>query len=201
MSSSSRRSVVAVLVSRRNAVVLFLCGCTPTHPFVNTPALTGSRSDRLQASDTDDLIATVSRVAGPPQSGERPAAEAGSKWHLRLALRREGLFAALTSVAKGRYNRLYVWFDVFLRFAMGGVSFSKGFPAAPSVVAVASALTQGEARNERSEWGRCVRQDGTGRTPFVEPEQRSSLMAASQSSTFALSSPAAVLLLRTVVRT
>ena len=77
----------------------FPCGCTPTHPFVNSLAVRQSSGPR-RGPDTEDFV-RPSRAAWPSQSGERSTTKVESKCHLRLALQ-----ARASSARKGRCNRL-----------------------------------------------------------------------------------------------
>ena len=78
-------SIVTVMFFEVVRAVLFWCGGTPIHPFVNPPACCGSRSGRL-GPDTEYSIATVSRTQAVSiriALGNR----AESTGTLRLALR------------------------------------------------------------------------------------------------------------------
>jgi len=69
--------------------VLFACGCTPTHPFVNPSAgYDGWPGPNL----TPSILLRPSRAAWPSQSDRRSAAFAESRGHLRLTIAGEGLF-------------------------------------------------------------------------------------------------------------
>ena len=61
MTNRFRNSIVTVIFFEVVRAVLFSCGGTPIHPFVNPPAYCGSRSGRL-GPDTEYSIATVSRT-------------------------------------------------------------------------------------------------------------------------------------------
>ena len=54
-------SAVTVMFFEVVRAVLFTCGGTPIHPFVNPPALSGSRPGRL-GPDTEYSVTTVSRT-------------------------------------------------------------------------------------------------------------------------------------------
>ena len=106
---------------------------------------------------TQYSAATVSRTRGRlNQRDARLGAE--SKWHIRLASCREGLFFPAGTRA-----------DATVSPPSHSLSFSKALPRAPSAFAVASALTRW-----RSLPGTRRRRRRMGRTPFVEPERRSS---------------------------
>ena len=106
---------------------------------------------------TEYSAATVSRTRGRlNQLDARLGAE--SKWHIRLASCREGLFFPEGTRA-----------DTTVTPPSRSLSFSKALPRAPSAFAVASALTR-----RRSLRGPRRRRRRMGRTPFVEPERRSS---------------------------
>ena len=80
--------IVTVMFFEVVRAVLFWCGGTPIHPFVNPPAYRGSRSGRL-GPDTEYSIATVSRTQAVSiriTLGNR----AESTGTLRLALRPRG---------------------------------------------------------------------------------------------------------------
>ena len=116
------------------------------------PAAAPERNVRL--AGTEYSAATVSRTRGRlNQLDARLGAE--SKWHIRLASCREGLFFPAGTRA-----------DATVTPPSRSLLFSKALPRAPSAFAVASALTRfpGTRRRRRR----------MGRTPFVEPERRSS---------------------------
>jgi hypothetical protein len=110
-----------------------------------------------RGAGTEYSAATVSRTRGRlNQLDARLGAE--SKWHLRLASCREGLFFPVGTRA-----------DATVSPPSHSLSFSKALLRAPSAFAVASALTRW-----RSLRGPRRRRRRMGRTPFAEPERRSS---------------------------
>jgi hypothetical protein len=117
---------------------------------VNASAL--RQSFRSRRDLTPRILLRPSRERRPSQSKRRSAIEAESIDNFRLALRPRG---PLPPRKKGRCNRC------------SSVLFFQGFPVAPSVFALASALT-----SRRSLPGPRRGRRRKGRTPFVEPEPR-----------------------------
>jgi hypothetical protein len=81
-------SAVTVLFVEVVRAVLFACGGTPIHPFVNPPALSGSWSGQL-GPDTEYSIATVSRTKAVSIKVTLDN-RAESMFPVRLALRPRG---------------------------------------------------------------------------------------------------------------
>jgi len=131
------RSSCHGLCLRGRRAVLFVRGCTPTHPFVDSTADDGRRAagdgsgQEPPPAGTEYSTATVSRTRG--RLNQMCARlEAKSMCHLRLTSCREGLFfpggtrADTTVSPPSRSSKS---------------SFSRVSPRAPSAFAVASALT------------------------------------------------------------
>ena len=143
--------------------VLFGCGCTPTHPFVDPTARCGRRSARGRCSWEQPRgghgVFSCDRLADtwPSQSAGRPA-----RGRVQVAPQ-TGLVSRGPLLPEGTRA------DATVTPPSRSLSFSKALLRAPSAFAVASALT-----GWRSLPGTRRRRRRMGRTPFGEPERRSS---------------------------